>query len=109
MLAFYVEWHMKEAWRALTFADTEQDRKATRDPVAPAIRSACANAKAATKTLPDGSTVHSFPTLMTDLATIVRNTCRTPGVAPDAPTFDVLTTPTAAQARALDLVRNIHL
>jgi transposase len=109
MLAFYVEWHMKEAWRALTFADTEQDRKATRDPVAPAKRSASANAKAAAKTLPDGSTVHSFKTLMTDLATIVRSTCRTPGVAPDAPTFDVLTTPTAAQARALDLVRNIRL
>jgi hypothetical protein len=40
MLAFYVEWHMREAWRELMFADTDQAAKATRDPVAPAERSA---------------------------------------------------------------------
>ena len=40
MLAYYVEWHMREAWRELTFADTELQDKATRDPVAPAKRSA---------------------------------------------------------------------
>ena len=109
MLAYYVEWHMKEAWREITFADTELDLKATRDPVAPAKRSQAARAKAASKTLADGSPVHSFATLMADLATIVRNTCRTPGADPQAPTFEVLTTPTVAQARALDLVRAIAL
>ena len=35
MLAYYVEWHMREAWRELMFADTEQQAKAARDPVAP--------------------------------------------------------------------------
>lgn len=109
MLAYYVEWHMKEAWRELTFADTEQERKATRDPVAPATRSVSAQGKAAAKTLADGSPVHSFATLLSDLATIVRNTCRAPGASADAPTFEVLTTPTAAQARALDLLRTIRL
>ena len=109
LLAYYVQWHMKEAWRALTFADTEQNRKATRDPVAPATRSESANAKAASKTLADGSPAHSFATLMAELATIVRNTCRTPGAGTEAPTFEVLTTPSAAQARALDLIRAIHL
>ena len=53
--------------------------------------------------------MHSFQTPMMELATIVRNTCRTPGAGPDAPSFDVLTTPSAAQARALDLVRAIRL
>ena len=46
MLAFYVEWHMREAWRELMFADTDQAAKATRDPVAPAKRSASAQRKA---------------------------------------------------------------
>jgi hypothetical protein len=48
--------------------------------------------------------VHSFPTLLADLATIVRNTCRTPGAGPEAPTFDVLTTPNPKQARARALI-----
>src|SRR4029077_5535948 len=47
MLAYYVEWHMREAWRELMFADTDQLAKATRDPVAPAQRSKGALAKAA--------------------------------------------------------------
>ena len=46
MLAFYVEWHMREAWRELMFADTDQAAKATRDPVAPARRSASATSPA---------------------------------------------------------------
>jgi hypothetical protein len=44
MFAYYVEWHVREAWRELMFADTEQQAKATRDPVAPAERSASAQA-----------------------------------------------------------------
>src|SRR5207253_6741916 len=88
MLAYYVEWHMREAWRALLFADTEQQAKTTRDPVAPAKRSAAALAKAARHTLDDGTPAHSFSTLMAELGTIVRNSCRTPNAAPDAPTFE---------------------
>ena len=42
MLAYYVEWHMREAWRQLMFADTDGAAKATRDPVAPGKRSTAA-------------------------------------------------------------------
>jgi len=109
MLAYYVEWHMREAWRELMFADTEQAAKATRDPVAPARRSKAALTKAARHTLDDGSPVHSFATLMAELATIVRNTCRTPSASPNAPTFEVLTTPNAKQQRAFELLQQIRL
>jgi len=109
MLAYYVEWHMREAWRELMFADTEQQAKATRDPVAPARRSKAALAKAARHTLDDGTPAHSFATLMAELATIVRNTCRTPRARPDAPTFEVLTTPNAKQQRAFELLQQIRL
>jgi transposase len=108
MLAFYVEWHMREAWRELMFADTEQAAKATRDPVAPARRSAAASAKAASKLLDDGEPVHSFATLMAEMATLVRNTCRTPSAGADAPTFELLTNATAHQQRALALIQAIQ-
>src|SRR6201997_3261857 len=75
MLAYYVEWHMREAWRELMFADPDQQAKATRDPVAPTKRSAAALAKALHHTLDDGTPAHSFCTLMAELGSIVRNTC----------------------------------
>ena len=109
MLAYYVEWHMREAWRELTFADTDQQAKATRDPVAPARRSPAALAKVERHTLNDGTPAHSFATLLAELATIVRNTCRAPQAAVDAPTFEVLTTPNAKQQRALELIRQIQM
>src|ERR1700682_2148744 len=55
MLAYYVEWHLRDAWRDLMFADPDQDAKATRDPVAPAKRSKAALAKIAHHTLDDGT------------------------------------------------------
>ncbi len=109
LLAYYVEWHLREAWRELMFADTDQQAKATRDPVAPARRSKAALAKAARHTLDDGTPVHSFATLLGELATIVRNTCRTPNAGPDAPTFEIVTTPNAKQTRALELIQHIRL
>jgi hypothetical protein len=109
MLAYYVEWHMREAWRELMFADTEQQAKATRDPVAPAKRSRKALAKAARHTLDDGTPVHSFATLLGELSTIVRNTCRTPGAGADAPTFNIVTTPNAKQKRAFELLQQISV
>ncbi len=109
MLAFYVEWHMREAWRELMFADTDQAAKATRDPVAPAKRSEAALEKVAEHTLSDGTPAHSFSTLMAELATIVRNTCRAPAAQADAPTFAVLTTPNAKQRHALELIQQIKL
>src|ERR1700739_1215747 len=52
---------------------------------------------------------HSFATLLSELAAIVRNTCRTPGAGADAPTFDLVTTPNAQQQRALELIGQIRL
>jgi transposase len=108
MLAYYVEWHMREAWRELMFADIDQAAKATRDPVAPAQRSQAALNKLASHTVDDGTPAHSFSTLMAELATIVRNTCRTPSAGPEAPTFDIVTTPNATQRHALDLIKQIR-
>jgi transposase len=109
MLAFYVEWHMRETWRELLFADTDQQAKASRDPVAPAKRSKAALAKVARHALDDGTPAHSFSTLLAELATIVRNTCRAPQAAPEAPTFELTTTPNEKQKRALNLIEQIRL
>ena len=109
MLAYYVEWHLREAWRELMFADVDQQAKTTRDPVAPAKRSAAAQRKASTHRLDDETPAHSFATLLAELSTIVRNTCRTPGQGDDAPTFDLLTTPNEKQRQALDLLQSIRV
>jgi len=108
LLAYYVEWHLREAWRPLLFADEDQAAKATRDPVARATRSAAAAAKAATHRTTAGDPVHSFRTLLQDLRSIVRNHCR-PRDAAEAATFTMTTTPTVAQRRALDLVQTITM
>ncbi|HYS90018.1 MAG TPA: IS1634 family transposase [Bradyrhizobium sp.] len=108
MLAYYVEWHMREAWRELMFADTDQQAKATRDPVAPARRSESARAKVASLTLDEDTPAHSFSTLMAELATIVRNTCRTQQAGDSTPAFTVLTTPNPKQHRALELIGQIQ-
>jgi transposase len=109
MLAYYVEWHMREAWRELLFADTDQAAKTTRDPVAPAKRSAAAERKASTRKLEDGTPAHSFTTLMDELSTIVRNTCRAPEAAGDAGTFHITTEPNAKQRHAFELLQHITL
>ena len=108
MLAYYVEWHMREAWRELMFADPDQDAKKTRDPVAPAKRSEAAEIKATSRQFRDGTPTHSFSTLLDELGTIVRNTCRTPDAGPDAPTFDVTTISNPKQQRAFELIKSIQ-
>ena len=107
MLAYYVEWHLIEAWRPLLFADEDQAAKARRDPVAPAKRSAPALEKVHTHSTDDGTSSHSLRTLVAELATLVRNTCRTPGVTDHPATFDLLTTPTPLQRRAFELTDQI--
>jgi transposase len=107
MLAYYVEWHIIEAWRPLLFCDEDQEAKATRDPVAPAKRSEEALRKAHTLKLDDGSLVHSFRTLLTYLGSIVRNKCRRKGAEPDEPTFEMTTNTNPKQQRAYDLLRGI--
>ena len=109
MLAYYVEWYLREAWRELLFADTDQAAKATRDPVAPARRSAAAERKASTGTLEDGTAAHSFATLMHELSNIVRNTCQTPHSGPDTHTFEVVTTANPKQRRAFELIKSIQV
>jgi len=107
LLAYYVQWHMTEAWRPLLFADEDQQSKASRDPVAPAERSEAALQKVHSKQLEDHSVVHSFRTLLSDLARIVSNLCRCPNLGPEAPTFTKTTTPNPQQQRALNLLQSI--
>mgnify|MGYP001818950308 CR=1 FL=1 len=109
MLAYYVEWHMIEAWRPLLFCDEDQAAKATRDPVRPATRSEGARRKAATKVLEDGTAVHSFHTLLEHLSAIVRNTCRRVGASSQEPTFQMTTPPNPKQQQAYDLLKTISL
>ena len=109
MLAYYVEWHMRQAWAELMFADEDQAAKLARDPVAPARRSDAAKQKVLSRTLEDGSPTHSYQTLLKELETIVRNTCRTPTSAGDAPTFQITTTPNDKQKRALELIGQIKM
>jgi len=106
-LAYYVLWHMIEAWRPLLFADEDQLAKERRDPVAPAKRSKSALRKVHSKQLDDGSVVHSIQTLLGHLAAVVRNTCRRRGAGPDEPTFDMDTSPDAKQRRALELLKTV--
>ena len=109
MLAYYIEWHMREAWRELMFADCDQLAKLDRDPVAPAKRSKAALDKVSSHTLDDGSAAHSWPTLLAELAAITRNTCRAPRTGDSSPTFNITTTPNPKQKRALELMQSIKM
>jgi len=75
MLAYYVQWHLAEAWKPLLFAD-EVPADEARDPVAPARRSKAALAKVYSRRLAEGTRALSFHALLKHLATIVRNTMR---------------------------------
>jgi hypothetical protein len=108
MLAYYVQWHLAEAWKPLLFADEAPARGAReRDPVAPAKRSASALAKAQNRRLADGSPAFSFRGLLAHLATIVRNTMRPKDAKPGGGTFTLTTAPNAKQRQALDLAAAI--
>lgn len=109
MLSYYVEWHMREAWRELMFADEDQAAKNTRDPVAPAKRSQAALDKIARRHFNDATPVHSFATLLGNLAAIVRNTCRTPAASHSTATFQVTTTASSFQQHAQDLINAIKV
>ena len=102
LLAYHLEWHMRQALAPLLFDD--HDRAAAqarrRSPVAKATVSPAAQRKAASKRTADGHPVHSFRTLLADLATLTRNTLRF-GTGLHA---TVLATPTALQKHAFDLL-----
>jgi hypothetical protein len=97
MLAYYLTWHLKAAWKPLLF--TDEHRPVSPDPVAKAVRSSSAQQKAQTKRTSTGQPAHSYRTLLAELATQTRNTTRLHG---QASTFEKLTQPTPLQAEALD-------
>ncbi len=101
MLAYYVRWHLERAWAPLLFRD--EDRPELDDPVAPAERSEAALEKVHTQRLPDGTPVHSFRTLLAEMATLTRNRV-VPSGAPDEAAFEIDAIPTPLQARALSLL-----
>ena len=104
VLAYYVEWHMRQALAPLLFHDEELDAdRKVRDPVAPARPSASARRKKAKRVREDGLPVHSFETLLRALATRCRNMCRMKS-APAGVTIEQLTEPTRLQARAAELL-----
>ncbi len=103
MLAYYVEWHMRRALAPLLFDDHDPDGSTRSSPVQPARPSRAARAKAATKRTHDGLPVHSFQTLLADLATLTLN--RVQPAAPGAVAADVLASPTPLQAEAFRLLR----
>jgi transposase len=104
MLAYYVEWHMRQALAPLLFEDEQLARDRTRrDPVAPAVPSASAKRKKAERVTADGLQVHSFETLLAVLGTRCRNLCSLPADA-SGTTFQQLTEPTLLQARAFELL-----
>jgi Transposase DDE domain len=77
MLAYYLAWHLHEAWAELIFTDERPPTQA--DPVAKASRSSAAERKAQTKRTTAGAPCHSLATLLTELSTRSRNTIRVPG------------------------------
>ncbi len=104
MLAYYLAWHLRQAWKPLLFDDEQPP--AQPDPVAKARRSAQAERKARSKRTATGEPCHSLATLLDELGTRSRNTIRLTGTGAS---FDQLTEPTPTQARALELIGSYPL
>jgi transposase len=99
MLACYLVWHLRRAWAPLTF--TDQDPPGQDNPVAPARRSAAAQAKASCQHDPAGQPCRSFRSLLEHLATLTRNQVRYTGTQV---TIAMVTEPTSAQRQAFELI-----
>ena len=108
MLSYYLSWHLQARLAPLLFTDDDKQtaQAARTSPVAPAARSPRALAKAATKHTPADQPVHSFTSLLTDLATICLNTIAP--ADPQLPGFRLVTTPTALQRQAFELLGVSH-
>ena len=104
MLAYYVEWHMRRALAPMLFDDDDKaSAEAARSSVvAPAQRSLRAIRKTTTKKTPQGAPVHSFHTLLSDLATVAKNRIKPKTLSTEP--FDRITSPTPLQQRAFDLL-----
>jgi transposase len=108
LLAYYVEWHLRRVWAPLLFEDdTLPTDRLTRDPVLPAQPSAAVVEKKVRRQTPDGLPVHSFDTLLHELATRCEVTCRL-RADPTAPPIRQWTPPTPLQARALALLSGVQ-
>src|SRR6478736_4729860 len=107
MMSYYISWHMKQALAPILFYDNDKPGAAANraDPVAPAQRSDEALKKAARKRTEDDTPVHSFTSLITDLATICANYIQP---TDELPAFTKTTTPTPLQRRAFDLLAVSH-
>jgi hypothetical protein len=101
MLAYYLAWHLRQAWKPLLFDDEQPPLQP--DPVAKARRSPQAEQKARSKRTPTGDRCHSLTTLLDELATRTRNTIR---LQHSKASFDQLTKPTPTQTRALALIES---
>src|SRR5271165_2920232 len=104
MLAYYLEWHMRQRLAPMLYDDTDKDAaEAQRSSVvAKAERSPAAVTKQTTGRTEDGLPVHSFRTLLNDLATLTRNTLVT-AISPEQP-FTLTARPTRVQQKARDLL-----
>ena len=103
-LAYYVQWHMREALAPVLFQDEElQTDRRSRDPVAKAEPSQSAKRKKAAHMTPDGWPVHSFQTLINNLGTRCRNRCHA-GDDKTHVTFDQITKPTPFQEHVFELL-----
>lgn len=101
LLAAYVRWQLERDLAPLLFHDTDPPQRP--DPVLPPQRSAAARRKDATRQTPDGLPVQSLRGLLKHLATLTRNRV-VPHGADERAAFEVLTTPTALQTRAFELL-----
>ena len=98
MLALYLTWHLRRAWAPICFTDEEPPTRS--DPVAPASRSPQALAKTSRQKDSQGQPIHSYSTLLDELATLTRNTIALTGGA----RITKLATPTTLQRRAFELI-----
>jgi len=104
MLAYYVEWHMRKALSPVLFQDDELDAaRWERDPVARAEPSESARAKKHTKTTHDGWPVHSWTSLMAELGTQCKNTCKA-GAGKAELRFEQVTQATPFQSHVFELL-----
>ncbi|HWT77471.1 MAG TPA: IS1634 family transposase [Candidatus Methylomirabilis sp.] len=104
LLAYYVEWHLRRAWAPILFEDEERrEERERRDPIGPAKPSQSAQEKKSSHQTRDGIAVHSFETLMADLATRARVTYSLRS-GDSSPIFKQVPEPTAPQARAYELL-----
>ncbi len=107
MLSYYLSWHMKQDLAPILFYDNDKPaaRAKRSDPVAAAQRSDAALAKASRKRTQDDHPVHSFTSLLADLATICANQIQP---TDNMPAFTMITTPTPLQRRAFELLGVSH-